>query len=408
MAKARSTAPPGYPSNYRAILDLIRFGFALWGPIRMAVLLFHVERSTAYGWQSDQHSQSQSQEGIYSKSRREWIRAPAGISPAAWKRANVEFIAAGLIVRERRKTKRNGDAASEYAPDWGRIQKQIEDWKTANAEPETTPLFAPPGPVPVAPTEPGGGSHRARGVAPTEPGGWLPQSHTVVNKDVALNSGWVDEASAGAGGPDEPPTHRESGIAELRSAIESAYGAALQPNDTIPGEILAIGERIGIPARALCYWVQDWAREKRDRAYPITSPRLFVQAAGTNLIPWARANQRCIDACRRMEASEIDRATCQRGQLLAMPQPDAASTPETASDIPLSTGKPDACDDSSNHEERPAADATPNPAGEITAHPCPVCAQEMTDGKTCTNETCIRLRARVAMPGRRRTQAGNR
>ena len=215
-------------------------------------------------------------------------------------------------------------------------------------------------------------------------------------------------APADAGGQAKEPTHRESGIAELRSAIESAYGAALQPADSIPGEVLAIGERIGIPARALCYWVQDWAREKRARNYPITSPRLFVTAAGTNLIPWARANQRCIDIARRDEASAIERAAVYRGQLLSMPEP-AASTLETQPDFALSTDATPACDDQSNHEERPAAASAPDPAGVQTAHPCPVCAEEMNSDGTCNNETCIRLRARVAMPGSgRKAQAGNR
>ena len=148
MAAARRTAPDGYPSNYRAILDVLRFGFGLWGPVRMAVLLFHIERTTAYGWQSDQHSQSQAMEGIYSPHKREWTRAPAGVGLGTWKRENAALIEAGILHRERRKTRKNGDAPTEYAPDWPQIRKAIDKWKDEQLA-KSPPLFGAPGPVPV-------------------------------------------------------------------------------------------------------------------------------------------------------------------------------------------------------------------------------------------------------------------
>jgi hypothetical protein len=90
---------------------------------------------------------------------------------------------------------------------------------------------------------------------------------------------------------------------EVAAAIEAAWGTQLLPGDPVPGEVLAIGERLGLPVRALCRWIWEFAKSKRDAGYPITSPRLFVVAAGRALVPWARANPRAIEAAIAEERS---------------------------------------------------------------------------------------------------------
>jgi len=129
------TGPENYPSNFAAILDLIRFGFGTWKPARMAVLLFHIERSTAYGWQSDQHSESQATAGIYSRELRKWIRGPAGVSQKTYHRQNKELVAAGLLTRLKRRTPKGGHAASEFAPNWLAIRAALTEWKETTAPP---------------------------------------------------------------------------------------------------------------------------------------------------------------------------------------------------------------------------------------------------------------------------------
>jgi len=305
---ARSTAPDGYNSNFAAILELLRFGFGMWGPARMAVLLFHVERSTAYGWRSDQHAKSQAENGVYSKQRREWIRGPAGVGHGTWHRENAALIKAGLIHKERRRTSRNGYAASEYEPDWMKIRAAIEDWKETATTPDQRPLFEQPGPLKVE----GGLSQPGTRACPTV-GQGLSQPGTracpTVGQTVvsSCSSSIVSESRARDPIADvdqeaEPLTHPQEQAAEIRAAIEAAYGRPLKTADTIPGEVLAIAGRLDIPAEAVCRWVHELAADKRAAHYKITSPRLWATAAGTDLIPWARQNGEYIHQCQVREA----------------------------------------------------------------------------------------------------------
>ena len=116
MASAQNTAPAGYNSNFAALLDLLRFGFAIWGPVRMAVLLFHAERSTAYGKLSDQHSKTQALNGVYSKPHGTWIRGPAGVSNGTLARENKALLQEGMIKRFHRQTS-GGGCAARLAPE---------------------------------------------------------------------------------------------------------------------------------------------------------------------------------------------------------------------------------------------------------------------------------------------------
>jgi hypothetical protein len=178
------TAPLGYSSNYVAIMSLIRFGPAIWGNNEFLVLLFHAERSTLYGRESDQHSQSQAAEGVYSKTECRWIRGRAGVARSTWKVANAALCESGLIQRIPRQHRNGGDAPTEYAINWLAVKAAIEE--AASAEP--LPLFRKErigiGAKLAKRTE-GGGRHTAtpthsyqeEGVAATRPGGWPPHGH---------------------------------------------------------------------------------------------------------------------------------------------------------------------------------------------------------------------------------------
>src|SRR5579872_3048299 len=97
----QKTAPPGYPSNDAARKALDRYGWVLFGGVRMAVLCFHAERTTGWGWESDQHSQSQAMTGVRTKTRvlstgevvkAQWVRGPCGVAQSTYHKVNNELL----------------------------------------------------------------------------------------------------------------------------------------------------------------------------------------------------------------------------------------------------------------------------------------------------------------------------
>ena len=141
------TAPPGYENNYAAIMDLIRFGPAIWSCAQLKVLLFHAERSTVYGKDADRHSEKQAVEGIYSARRFEWVRGPAGLSRAGWYQANGELL---IDEEEPARTpdgvlrRRRGDGRyepNEYEIDWRAVKGGSPDGSLVRG-PEFGPLKA--------------------------------------------------------------------------------------------------------------------------------------------------------------------------------------------------------------------------------------------------------------------------
>ena len=337
-----NSGPSGYPSNTAAIYHLIRHGFHIWGLHRMAVLLFHVERSTAYGKDSDQHSQGQAMEGIYSHTaqRRDggqgrWIRGRAGVSRAQWKRENRALLKDGLIRKITRRGKNDAHQATEFIPDWLAIRAALEEHEFA-AAPRPQPLFSQPinprtGNTPLALPEPSPWLPQSQPLAPAEPTPWLPQSHTVV--DVPAVESTVSESRArGLAAGQTEDTHalfpaeeeaNTTSAAQILELLEGLCGHPLWPNDPTPGQILADGQRQGVPALALCYFLQDKAEEFRQRSYTITSPGLFVSATRTDLIAWARGHTNIIESTAREERQAAFRAQCAAGALAELP----AATP---------------------------------------------------------------------------------
>jgi hypothetical protein len=108
----------------------------------MAVLLFHAERSTWYGKETDQHSQGQAISGVYSKKAARWIRGPAGVSRASWKRLNAELATEGGPIRRFRRTDaKTGNAPTEYAIDWLAIRSAIDQFRSHTPTAAEMPLL---------------------------------------------------------------------------------------------------------------------------------------------------------------------------------------------------------------------------------------------------------------------------
>jgi len=101
----------------------------------MAVLLFHAERSTWYGKDAFQHSQAQATGGIYSGRAEWWIRGPAGVSRATWKRSNAELaVEGGPLQRTRRTHAHAGDAPTEYSVDWLEFAQKFPSFRLTSRQ----------------------------------------------------------------------------------------------------------------------------------------------------------------------------------------------------------------------------------------------------------------------------------
>ncbi len=273
----QTTAPHGFRNNYAALVYLVRFGFELWTPEEMAVLLFHAERSTLYGWESDQHSQAQAQNGIYSRKRGQWIRGGAGVSRATWNRVNARLSVDDahaadpkrVIRRARRHDGQGGNAPTQYALDWFLVRKAISahiEAKTA----EIAPLL-----------QAAGAAGEGEGLSQGETRGGLFVSQGVVSQgDKGLSHG---ETHIGESDNQDSITEMgKSTGAAVRAALEAIFGA--EPENATD-RLLQIAMKLRLPEELLVAWMHDFDSEKREKRYAFT-PGLMLQAAGTGLIPW--------------------------------------------------------------------------------------------------------------------------
>ena len=137
-----------------------------------------------------------------------------------------------------------------------------------------------------------------------------------------MNSAVVDytvSESRASGAPGQAQTHTHplsqedenqntEAAGDVAGVLEDAIGRPLLPNDPVPGQVLAIAQRLGVPTRALCVFLTDKAEEFQRRHYTITSPLLFLTSTSTDLIPWARAHLNIIDSAEREEREAAQRA----------------------------------------------------------------------------------------------------
>ncbi len=122
----RAFTPPGYASVSEAFLDVVRFTADL---PEFPVLLFHVERSLAYGKRSDCTSLSQMVEGVLSKKRKTWIRKGCGLGKAAVVKANKALARRQLLLIRRRSSPALGNEATEYEVNWPVLSRYLAERK---------------------------------------------------------------------------------------------------------------------------------------------------------------------------------------------------------------------------------------------------------------------------------------
>ena len=303
------TAPPGYDSNHSAILEFIRFAPGIWTPSQILALMFHIERSTAYGKESDQHSEGQALDGIYSDRSLSWVRGPAGLSRSTWYRTNRELeidpedpakTPNGVIRRHRHES---GNQVTEYEIDWKAFKRRIAIWKeTHQSQSETgkhqsTRLSLTPHPSQFetgTPTD----SKRETQKYPSQP-----DTHS---QTLTLKSDSHSPSDA---------TSRKA-IAE---AIEAATGERPR-TDRLINQVLEVGQKLHLPAECLDRWIHDFCHDRRASGYRVEAG-LLGKAAGQDLIPWMRKNEHFISECQRRELAR--NATAEVKQMPAATEPPA-------------------------------------------------------------------------------------
>ena len=284
------TAPPGYENNYAAIMDLIRFGPAIWSCAQLKVLLFHAERSTVYGKDADRHSEKQAVEGIYSARRFEWVRGPAGLSRAGWYQANGELL---IDEEEPAKTpdgvlrRRRGDGRyepNEYEIDWRAVKGRISRWKSGQGSRIWTPESKSRGP------DSGRQGSRI----------WTPEE----KPDVVANQGakkiegsriWThsqdfDFKSDFDSQSDGFSVTRDAIMLELEVAC-----AARATTDRPANQILKANQKLNLPRRVIGLFLQAKADDFRARRYPF-HPGLLAKAFVEEIIPWCKTNRAVVES----------------------------------------------------------------------------------------------------------------
>lgn len=340
------TAPPGYQSNYSAILDLIRYGYGIWSPSQMAALLFHAERSTANGREADQHSANQATDGIYSVRTLGWVRGPAGLSKSTWCKVNGELVidpekpetaATGVLRRIRRTNHFGKDDATEYSLDWGAIKRRIQTWKEQRRNQAYSEVECPNfghskgeetgkgvsgfGALSVlnSDTQCPDSGHSPQPVEGSTPGSWgeCPDfGHTVKSKSLPTEVGQSQRAR-------ENPS-----AAAIACAIEEASNE--RPTDRLTNSILQTAERLRLPLPVTVRWIHDKCHEVRARGYPLRAG-LLADAAKTELIGWCKSNRHFVDRV-RMDIESAERRKDQE-KTQHMPTQQAVADPEFASEL---------------------------------------------------------------------------
>lgn len=336
----RTTAPPGFENNHDALKQLIRFGFGIWTAPQMQVLLFHAERSVSYGKESDQHSQAQAVNGIFSRNAGFWVRGPAGISKATWHRVNSalesdpevstapqESDAPRVLTRTRRKHASGADAATEYAIDWLKVAEAIAKFR--HTVPEMLPLLAG---IPAA-VEEEGVSHRDTGCLSLRQGGVSPRDtppHLRVSHRETPTPVTPEIYTAGSAQRRRADL-LASEVAAVKEWITTAWGAPIPRRWTyIPGQVNEIAAKLGIHGPAIEKWIRELMQAKNRQHYRVENPGFFATAAAIDLIQWARQpdNRNICAAAARDHALTI--------QQLASPPPGELLNMHPAEPAPLS------------------------------------------------------------------------
>ncbi|HEY1865923.1 MAG TPA: hypothetical protein VGG55_02540 [Candidatus Acidoferrales bacterium] len=308
---SRFTAPPGYDSNHAAIMDLMRFGPAIWSCAQMQVLYFHAERSTAYGKVSDRHSEKQALEGIYSSTQLAWVRGPWGGSRTSWYRINAEL----QIDPENRantpdgvlKVIRSGVGRGEiveYELDWLAVKGRIRKWKEGS---QIGTLSAKEG------------SHDG-----TLKG---PKLGPFQKKLSSENKGLTEKEGSQIGtlqsdfdlksDIDSQSVSNLPAREEIARAMESACGERPVTDRLIDQIRIPNDERLHLPIESLSRWMHDFCFERRARR-KMVSPGLLGKVFTEKIIPWMNQNRDFLVAVQRRRELELQRT----GDLKQMQSPE--------------------------------------------------------------------------------------
>lgn len=123
--------PPEYKNRISASTELIRWGPSTFTHAEFLVLLYYAERTLTYGKQSDASSLSQITKGIFSRTKREWIRGPSGIGSTAVKKANKSLCEKGFLIRRHavpgdvRYQQGRGNQPTEYEINWTALHAEF-------------------------------------------------------------------------------------------------------------------------------------------------------------------------------------------------------------------------------------------------------------------------------------------
>jgi putative DNA primase/helicase len=138
----KAFTPPGYASAYDALMDVLRFAADL---PEFLVLLFHIERSLAYGKASDCSSLSQMVDGVASRELNAWIRKGCGLGKAAVTRANKALARSDrqLLFIRRRSSPALGNEPTEYEVNWPAVSRYIAERKQQPIPPLVSLRYKP-------------------------------------------------------------------------------------------------------------------------------------------------------------------------------------------------------------------------------------------------------------------------
>lgn len=299
----RSAAPPGYRSLTEAILHILRFGFGKWGPAKTAVLLYHVERTAAYGKESDAHSATQAISGVYSRRTGKWTRGPIGVSRSHYHRINSELSEEGLLLRTRVKSVSGDSAPTEFAPAFPRIRAILTTYESSLRPADASPREA---------EQQRGSSHH--GTTPTQSADpWLSHGETtpVLQGDSGSSPlrthSEVDSASIHFDTSGVKPVELGE-VAELRRLIEHLTGCTLKQSDLLPEALLEAADQLHISVRVLVRFLMEKGERKRQSRYGIT-PGLIKRMVEEDLQRWCIENRRLVGILLEIDARS--RATTQ-------------------------------------------------------------------------------------------------
>jgi hypothetical protein len=316
------TAPPGYSSNFDALMALLRFGPEIWNCAQFKALAFHAERSIAYGRASDRHSESQAMNGVYSVQNLEWVRGPCGLSRASWYQANAEL---AIDPEDPSKTpdgvlRRHGTGGGrkqivEYEIDWLAVKARITRWKIGE---NPTSIQGKKGSriwtLSAQKKGPEFGPFPEKGSRI-----WTPvENSTVENKDSCAEKGskiWTLHTLDTTDGLESPSVGSSEGRERVQNLdpfktgpfsvsrdmlnLEIEIACGERPRTDGPTDlILKANEKLRLAAEVIVRFLHWKAGDFRGRNYRF-NPQLLAKSFTTEIFAWCNNNREFVDECQR-------------------------------------------------------------------------------------------------------------